>query len=592
MVNKITSFIVSIIMLVMTTIFPGFVWPGTETMTTGDFLAKVDSTFGYTVPDTGKEYFGLEPGDEYYEAVAAAAEYDVLVDYDVINVFENAKTEFVATVLVNASGVTGEAEIANADEFTNIDKVEAAVATGIIATDAYGKVNTSAMSKADIVAAITVAASLRFASDVVTDKVELVDGVKTVDTYSVAGDNIIVDADSDLQVGDVYVLEQSDEILTGAAYEVAAIEEVEGQKVVTNNEVAIEDVIEKIDYAGTSTVDFATAMVEDGNGEVISDGCLDSASLSKEDVVNTLKKLANVSFSVKGFNIKAKITDTGLDFSVAKSVCNGVTLSKSYSLSNLAVDAKADMNIKKLSFNEVYLKFDYDLVDTTAITGSYAKTFGDEVVSEGQKIESDNFFAKAVNKYVLSSLDSTSIKLFTFTVPIGSTPLTVTFDVLLNLSVNGKMQIVVTSREFHGVEIINNKVSTVNDTEVLDRKVDIYGTFEVCLGLDVALGLYGYALVDVGVLGGIGAYVEATARLVDEDGNIVVDSKYTVPVDYLVELCAGADFDGEIDIGGHADIYGILKVFVGENSVLDKVGLSKTWTIYDRSNGTFASFDF
>lgn len=592
MINKITSFIISIIMLVMTSIFPGFVWPGTETMCNGDFLAEVDTAFGYKVPDTGKKYFGLEKGDEYYDAVAAAAEYDVLVDYAKIDVFENAKTEFVATVLVNASGVTGKADIANAADFTNIDKVQAAVANNIIPVDAYGKVNASAMTKTDIEAAIKTAASLRFVKDATSDKVDLLDNVKTINTYSVEGDNIIVDADSDLAVGDVYVLEQSDALLTGAAYEVAAIEEVDGQKVITNNEVAIEDVIEKIDYEGTSEVDFSTAMVEDGNGEVISDGYLDTASISKDDIMKTLKKLANVSFSVKGFNIKAKITDTGLDFSVSKSICNGVALSKSYSLSNLTVDAKADMNIAKLNFNEVYLKFDYDLVDTTAITGSYAKTFGDEVISEGQKIDSDNFFAKAVNKYILSSLDSSSIKLFSFTLPLGSTPLTVTFDVLLNISVNGKMQIVVTSREFHGVEIINNKVSTVNDTEVLDRKVDIYGTFEACLGLDVALGLYGYALVDVGVLGGLGAYVEATAKIVDADGNIVVDSSYTVPVDYLVELCAGADFDGKIDIGGHADIYGILKVSVGENSVIDKVGLSKTWTIFDRSNGTFASIDF
>lgn len=591
MINKIISFIVSIIMLVMTSIFPGFVWPGTEVMETGMFLAKVDETFGYTVPDSGAKYFGLEPGDEYYDAVAAAAEYDVLVDYDVINVKEAVKPEFVATVLVNASGVKGTADIANAADFQNIEKVQAAVANQIIPVDSKGNVSTASMSTNDIVAAIAVAAGLRFANDV-SDKIDLCEGVKTVDSYTVSDDAIIVDADSDLAVGDVYVLEQSDEILTGAAYKVEAIEIVDGVKVVTNSEVAIEDVVEKIDYAGTSAVDFTTAMVEDGNGEVISDGTLDAAGLSKDDVMKTLKKLANVSFSVKGFKVKAKITDTGLDFSVATNVCNGVTLSKSYSLSNLTVDAKADMNIAKLNFNEVYLKFDYDLVDTTSITGSYAKTFGDEVVSEGQKIDSDNFFAKAANKYLLSKLDSSSIKLFTFTLPLGSTPLTVTFDVLLNISVNGKMEIVVTSREFHGVEIINNKVSTVNDTEVLDRKVDIYGTFEVCLGLDVALGLYGYNLVDVGVLGGLGAYVEASAKLVDADGNIVVDSHYTIPVDYLVELCSGADFDGKIDIGGHAEIYGILKVSVGTNSVVDKVGLSKTWTIFNRGNGTFANIDF
>lgn len=591
MINKIISFIVSIVMLVMTTIFPGFVWPGTETMDTGDFLAKVDQTFGFVATDTTKTYLGVEPGDEYYEAVAAAAQYDVLVDYTKISVFDAVTPEFAATVLVNASGVEGTAEIANPESFTNVDKVKAAVANGIILPDVKGKVSTAPMSTTEIVAAITVAASLRFAGEI-KDEVELCEGVKTVDAYTVSGDSIIVSADNDLKVGDVYVLEQSDEILTGAAYEVAGVEVVGDEKVITNKEVAIDEVVEKIDYAGQSTVDFATAMIEDGNGEVINDGCLDTAGLTKADIMKTLKKLANVSFSVKGFKIKAKITDTGLDFSVAKSVCNGVTLAKSYSLSNLTVDAKADMNIAKLNFNEVYLKFDYDLVDTTSITGSYAKVFGDEVVSEGQKIDSDNFFAKAVNKYILNSFDSTSIKLFSFTLPIGSTPLTVTFDVTANIGVNGKMEIVVTSREFHGVEIINNKVSTVNDTEVLDRKVDIYGTFEACLGLDVALGLYGYALVDVGVLGGLGAYVEATAKLVDAEGNIVVDSKYTVPVDYLVELCSGADFDGKIDIGGHADIYGILKVSVGTNSVVDKVGLSKTWTIFDRGNGTFASIDF
>ncbi len=333
-------------------------------------------------------------------------------------------------------------------------------------------------------------------------------------------------------------------------------------------------------------------MIADGNGEVLSDGYLDTNAISKEDVLKTLKKLANVSFSVKGFNVKAKITDTGLNFSIAKSVCNGVTLSKSYELTDLTVDAKADMNLAKLNFNEVYLKFNYDLKDTTTISGSYAKTFGNEVETVGEKLSGDSFWAKAINKYALSKLDSTSIKLFTFTLPLGSTPLTVTFDVLLNIGVNGRMEIVVVSEEMHGVEIINNKVSTVNDTNVVDRQVNIYGQFEVRLGLDVALGLYGYALVDVCVEGGVGAYVEAQVKYVDADGNIVIRSSYTIPVDYLKELAAGADTEGKIDITGHADIYGILNVSVGNYSAIGKVGLKKTWTIFDRSNGTFASIDF
>ena len=593
--TKIISIIVSIIMLVMTSIFPGFVWPGTETVETGAFLEQVDEAFGYLPGLTVDDILGVEPNNEYYLAVSAAANNDVLVDYETIDVTASVTPEFVATVLVNAAGVpVGEVNtvIENATSIKNVAKVSAAVENGIITLDANNKLGLGAMSADEVTAAIEKAVSLRGTFTEEADDLVLVDGVKTVSDYTVDGDSIVVPASTDIAAGDVYVVEQSDEIMTGAAYKAESVEVVGDTKVVTNSEVAIEDVIEKIDYEGTTDVDFATAMITDGNGEVLSDGYLDTNAISKDDIMKTLKKLANVSFSVKGFNIKAKITDTGLNFSVSKSVCDGVTLSKAYELTNLTVDAKADMNVAKLNFNEVYLKFNYDLKDTTTISGSYAKTFGEEVTTVGEKLSGDSFWAKAVNKYALSKLDSTSIKLFTFTLPLGSTPLSITFDVLLNIDVNGRMEIVVVSEEMHGVEIINNKVSTINDSTVVDRQTSIYGQFELRLGLDVALGLYGYALVDVCVEGGVGAYVEAHAKYVDANGNPVVQSTLTIPVDYLKEFAAGANTEGEIDISGHADIYGILNVSVGNHSAIGKVGLKKTWTIYDRSNGVFASIDF
>ena len=593
--TKIISIIVSIIMLVMTSIFPGFVWPGTETVETGAFLEQVDEAFGYLPGLTVDDILGVEPTNEYYLAVSAAANNDVLVDYETIDVTASVTPEFVATVLVNAAGVpVGEVNtvIENATSIKNVAKVSAAVENGIITLDANNKLGLGAMSADEVTAAIEKAVSLRGTFTEEADDLVLVDGVKTVSDYTVDGDSIVVPASTDIAAGDVYVVEQSDEIMTGAAYKAESVEVVGDTKVVTNSEVAIEDVIEKIDYEGTTDVDFATAMITDGNGEVLSDGYLDTNAISKDDIMKTLKKLANVSFSVKGFNIKAKITDTGLNFSVSKSVCDGVTLSKAYELTNLTVDAKADMNVAKLNFNEVYLKFNYDLKDTTTISGSYAKTFGEEVTTVGEKLSGDSFWAKAVNKYALSKLDSTSIKLFTFTLPLGSTPLSITFDVLLNIDVNGRMEIVVVSEEMHGVEIINNKVSTINESTVVDRQANIYGQFELRLGLDVALGLYGYALVDVCVEGGVGAYVEAHAKYVDANGNPVVQSTLTIPVDYLKELAAGANTEGEIDISGHADIYGILNVSVGNHSAIGKVGLKKTWTIYDRSNGVFASIDF
>ena len=591
MATKIISIILSIIMTIMTSIFPGFVWPGTETMETGEFLAQVGVAFGYQVPQDGETYFGLEPGDEYYDAVAAAAEYDVLVDYDEIDATEEATTEFVATVLVNAAGleIDETAEIANAADFANIAKVSTAVVNGIIPVEDDGTVSTAAMSVNDITAAIAVAVGLRFVPEDVIDDYDLVDGVKTVDTYAVEDDAIVLDAEADIVAGDVFVTED-------AAFKAEAVEVVDGQKVVETSDVAINEVIEKIDFEGSTDVNFGTAKIMDGNGEVISEGLFDTEGMSAEQIDNIihgiLLTIGNISFSIGDFDISAEATKTGLDFSIGTSPVDGVTVTKDYSLTNLSIDAKADVNIKTLSFNEVYLNASYDLVDKTTIAGSYYKEFGEEVKTEGEKLEAGKVFNDLVNKYILSEFDSSSIKLFTVVVPLGTTPLTFNFDIMLHIGVNGRMTITVVSEEFHGVSVINNKVSKVNDSKVLDRVVDIYGEFEIMLGLGVGLGLFGYTIVDVEVYGGVGAWVEATARFVDENGNPVFQSTYAVPVDYLAEVAAGMDFEGDIEISGHADVYGILKVGVGENSVLSLVGLCKTWTIYDRNNATFASFEF
>lgn len=591
MLTKIISIILSIIMTIMTSIFPGFVWPGTETMRVGEFLADVGCAFGYQVPDTEETYFGVTPDNEYYDAVAAAAEYDVLVDYDEIDVYAEADTEFVATVLVTAAGleIDESAEIANAADFTNIAKVSTAVINGIIPVDADGNVSTAAMDVNDITAAIAVALGLRYIPDEIVDDFELAEGVKTVEDYAVEDDAIVLDAASDIVAGDVFVTDD-------AAFKAEAVEVVDGQKVVTTSDVAIDEVLEKIDFEGSTDVNFGTAMIIDGNGEVISDGLFDTEGLSAEQIDNIihgiLLTIGNISFSIGDFDIDAEATKTGFDFSIATSPVDGVVVTKDYSLSNLSVDAKADVDIKKLNFNEVYLNAEYDLVDKTTIAGSYYKEFGEEVKTEGEKLEAGKVFNDLVNKYILSEFDSSAIKLFTVVVPLGTTPLTFNFDIMLNIGVNGRMTITVVSEEYHGVSIINNKISTVNDSKVLDRVVDIYGEFEIKLGLGIGLGLFGYTIVDADVWAGVGAWVEATARFVDENGDPVFQSTYAVPVDYLAEVAAGMDFEGDIQIKGHADIYGILQVGVGNNSVLSIVGLCKTWTIYDRSNATFASIEF
>ncbi len=597
MATKIISWILSIIMTIMTSIFPGFVWPGTETMETGEFLAQVGVAFGYQKADTEEAVLGVNPGDEYYDAVAAAAKYDVLVDYDSIDVFEAVDAEFVATVLVNAAGleIDETAEIANAADFANIAKVSTAVVNQIIPLEDDGTVSTAAMSVNDVTAAIAVAAGLRFVPDEVKDQITLAEGVDTVSDYEVADDAIVMAADADIEAGDVFVLEQADGNMAGAAYKAESVEIVDGEKVVATSDVAVTEVIEKIDYEGSTDVNFATAQIIDGNGNVISDGYLDTEGLSASEIDKIIKgilrTIGEIEFSIGDFDISAEVTETGLDFGISTAIANGVVLSKDYSITNLGVDAKADVNIKNLQFNEVYLKAEYDLVDTTTLSGSYYKEFGEQVESVGEKLDESKKINALINKYLLSEMDSTSIKLFSLVVPLGSTPLTFNLDIKLNIDVNGRMTITVESEELQGLEIINNKISKISDSKVLDRTVDIYGSFEIKLGLGIGLGLFGYQIVDAEVWGGLGAFVEASIKYVDANGN-PIQSTFAVPVDYLAEVAAGLDVEGEVTVIGHGEIYGILEIGVGNNSVIDMIGLSKTWTIYDRSNGTIYTFDF
>ena len=102
---KILSIIMAVIMLVMSSIIPGFVMPGTETVTTSEWLEEVDVAFG------------MASGDDF-DAVAVAWEWGVLVDYVADDIKEDAAVteDFVATTLVNAANLTAtEEELAAVD---------------------------------------------------------------------------------------------------------------------------------------------------------------------------------------------------------------------------------------------------------------------------------------------------------------------------------------------------------------------------------------------------------------------------------------------------------------------------------------------
>lgn len=580
---KILSIIMAVVMLVMTSIIPGFVMPGTDVVTTGEWLAEVDVAFG------------MADGDDF-DAIAVAAEWGVLVDYDAADIAaDDAVTDdFVATTLVNAANLTATEEelaavsIRNAKALPTYDKVAVAVAKGVISTNVLGVVSTGAMDRADCEAALAAALDLwqNQTFGAADYAIDYADGVKVVDADYTEEDGVLTfAADTGLAAGDVFV--------AGDAAYVA--DSVDGN-VVATSAVDVQDVIDTVDYEGSVTPNLTLAAVEDGTGAVVSDG-FSAAELEGLDIRDAIKdldlitKLANISFSVKGFKVKAKVTDTGLNFNVSKTLADGnVTVSKSYDLQNLVLNTKFDASLKSLKFNEVYITSTYDLVDTTTISGSYTASLVEKELGEGA--DAVSFLDRVKEGLFTVAEGATKIQIAKFDIPLGNTSLTVTLDFSVIIGVDGTMKLVVTSENTTGYEIINNKGRFIHEEEVLDREINAYGNFSVTLGFGVGLGILGYNVVDVAVEGGLGANVYATLKFVDANGDVITESTAQVAVDAVSAAVAGSDLDVDADLEGEVNLYGILRVSVGQNSLIKKIGLSKTWTIFDQNNGVFYTYTF
>lgn len=580
---KILSIIMAVVMLVMTSIIPGFVMPGTDVVTTGEWLAEVDVAFG------------MADGDDF-DAIAVAAEWGVLVDYDAADIAagDAVTDDFVATTLVNAANLTATEEelaavsIRNAEDLPTYDKVAVAVAKGVISTNVLGMVSTGAMDRADCEAALAAALDLwqNQTFGAADYAIDYADGVKVVDADYAEEDGVLTfAADTGLVAGDVFVAGD-------AAYVADAVD----GNVVTASAVDVQDVIDTVDYEGSVTPDLTLAAVEDGTGEVVSEG-FSGAELDAFDLGDALKdadlitKLANISFSVKGFKVKAKVTDTGLYFNVSKTLADGnVTVSKSYDLQNLVLNTKFDASLKSLKFNEVYLTSTYDLVDTTTISGSYTASLVEKELGEGA--DAVSFLDRVKEGLFTVAEGATKIQIAKFDIPLGNTSLTVTLDFSVIIGVDGTMKLVVTSENTTGYEIINNKGRFIHEEEVVDREINAYGNFSVTLGFGVGLGILGYNVVDVAVEGGLGANVYATLKFVDANGDVITESTAQVAVDAVSAAVAGSDLDVDADLEGEVNLYGILRVSVGQNSLIKKIGLSKTWTIFDQNNGVFYTYTF
>ena len=545
----------------------------------GEWLALVIEDFGIAKQDAEIPYTGVP--NEYLDTVKTAYGYGIITDGDKIDVYAYATNEFVAATILRASSADVKIDIPeNGKKAKLADALEALSA----AVKASNNKVVSPTPQSDVVPQADVA------------------DLSAADYSVVGGKLVYAAADFKLAAGDKFIAGANEYNVSGAAYEVKDVEYVDGAAIVDVAEVALEDAVEAVDFEGTVDVDFDDALVYDNNGNLVENDAeptVAGQNVIKDkagelidkgvDAAKEFLKAPKFSFSVKGFKVKVAYKDGQVVFSIGGKVVDGVYVEKLYTMSNIKIDAKYDANIKKLDIKEAYVKTNYDLVETTTIEGSYAAS----VVPEGGSFtnEGDNFLEKVKNNLSNLTLQpggGQKVRIYSFTYPIGTTGLTVDVDISLTLSVNGKIEIIVTSNETKGFEIINNKGRVIRESTIYDRAYNISGEFRAVLGLDISLTFLKIKIIDVEVGAGVGAYV--TTKIFNVKTNGVTTSD--IPLDIAIEASSGLDDLEDLRFCADVTLYGILNVSVGRNSILSKIGLYKTWNIFDRSgamyDGTFA----
>ena len=590
--QKIISIILSIIMLIFSVFIPGM-GNSESNMDIGEWLAAVVDEFGMNETAYSETpYYESVPADnEYFPVVQICYEWEIIDENDVIDVYADVDPEFVVKTLVLATKIESYEvrQVAKAETLKYANLIGAAAALGIIELKENGTFDAFKPTYEYCLELLHIASDLW--------KNQTVENEAAIVEY-----NVEIADNGSLNKGDIFVGED------GKLYEAIAV--VNGNATKTK-EVPLEKAVESIDYASTFSPNMAAAQVVSGEGEVIQEAIANNEGIKEtidevkgvmsdpEKIKDSVKDLlvdtaSEGSFSVGSAKIKYAFTDGGFDIGISGDVGNGINLAKSYSVSNLELLTKFDGSFKngKANVQEGYLKLNYDCVDTTKVSGSYAASL---VSGLDEDISSLDIAKQIKTNFENLKLEegTASFPVFTAHITIPNAPMiTIKMEASVVFNVYGYAELIITTENCVGYEIIDNNGRFIYEsTETAPKVFNAMGTAEVLIGLNVALCAFGISLIDVGLQGGLGVYVYCTMTL-PYDGDFTTTSIEDIPANVLAQSVAILDNADEITVSGTAQFYGIFKISLCENSITDKIGLSKTWTIVDRSNGTFATINF
>ncbi|MBQ5823833.1 MAG: hypothetical protein IIW48_03395 [Clostridia bacterium] len=498
-----------------------------DAYTQAEWYALVADEFNLTYDLDDEHNYDIAEDDEYYEVLQACYDWEVLVgeydaDADVTNFI-------VGKSLAVAAGLEG------ANDADDDFALDVAVDAGIvdITLTFFGKAKEAVISKTDANAALK-AAGLAY-----------MNSLKDVEN----GGDLETENGEEYNLNSLALVENSNGLTLQTA----------------DGDVIDEDEIAYLDYEGKVNP-FEQPEI---------------AGINQQSILEKI----DVSFSIGDLDVSAAVKDGGFDISLGGPI-NGVYVKKSYEVRNFDLYTKFEGRLDETQITKSYVFLDYNLKDSTEITGSYDWSLDEIETPEGTN-DVDFFTRVTENMEFVKGADS-EIEVFSVDVAIPNCPaITIGITAKLVISFDGRVELILTSKETRGVEIIDNKVRLISESKALDSALEMEARIEAVLGLYVDISVVNIVLVDAGIEVGIGVHV--TVYMTGGADNYHLD----IPYDFLFDMNFTVPNAENMTFEANVKVYGIVTISVGENSdILEPLGLCETWSICNEGNATFIDETF
>ncbi len=502
----------------------------------GDWIRLIIARAGIEGHTENKPYYmNINEQSEYFNDIQAAVEWQIIDPAYPFEPDEMLNREWTAFTLVNLARDLNEgsqASIKDISKSSFSDSVATAVASGLMKLDSRNMFRPKKMidrNEAEDCLDLVIEHinNRHFEEDIF--EIDWADDAEVFD-----GSDLYIDEETkSTVVPDDFGAVEGDVIISSKGIDTKAWKVVSQE----GNELQLEETdlskeAESINVQGSISVNFNEAEIYDANGNLLSSP---PSGSHQNDYIELMAERTNVQkFELNGFDITIKSKDGSFSVDAEKKLTNG----KIYAGIGInGMDADFKMKTNYFIPESVYWHMKFNTSETLGIQSDIKKSF----VGDFAKLDSSNFLGSLSN-FMQKKEDAvqTELKLATVKVPLFEIPYCdLVIDVILQLKLSGKAEIVLSQNYNFGAEYVNGNFRTIKEH---DHTNDFTLKAETTLtaGVRTSIVTIGVNLMDASVNAGVQASFKANVHMFDDDGQMH-DYPVDASADLADELAAEAD---------------------------------------------------